>query len=342
MSSKPDRKSLLRSSIKTEAESVECRFSTADVDKRYQAAEGALEGRPQGLAGPRATVGTETPDLRAEITEPMRGRAIYKVPLHMAHDNPMNARQIYDPETIKSMAASIATRGQLVPAPAVAHPDLPGHVLLIDGHYRKRALQSAGKTEIDVVLHEISNELDMYRLSFLINEERNAQSPLDNALAWDKLLADKKVLGGDSIAEMLGISPALVTKTMAFLKLPDAALLKVREHPAKFGAAIGYAVYRCSKSMTEHDLLALMERIVVEDLSSRTVEGLVSKLEASGPRKTKEVGRQYKIFVDKTQIGFIKEWDSGRVALEVKLKDPKERQALLDELKRKFNLVDAT
>ena len=192
MNSKPDRKSLLRSSIKTEVESVERRYAPADVDKRYQAAEGALAGRPQGLVGPRAALSAETSDLRAEIAGPTRGRAVYKVPLHMAHDNPMNARQIYDADTIKSMAASIATRGQLVPAPAVAHPDLPGHVMLIDGHYRKRALQSAGKAEIDVVLHEIGNELDMYRLSFLINEERNAQSPLDNALAWDKLLADKR------------------------------------------------------------------------------------------------------------------------------------------------------
>ena len=342
MSTKTDRKSLLRSSIKTEAEAVDRRYAPADVDKRYQAAEGALEGRPQGLVGPRAPVYPEPSDLRAEIGEGMRTRAIYKVPLHMAHDNPMNARQIYDADTIKSMAASIATRGQLVPAPAVAHPDLPGHVLLIDGHYRKRALQSAGKTDIDVVLQEISNELDMYRISFLINEERNAQSPLDNALAWDMLLTNKKVLGGDGIAEMLGISPALVAKTMAFLKLPEAALLKMREHPGKFGAAIGYAVYRCSKSMTELELLALMDRIVAEDLSSRAVEGMVAKLEAGGPRKTKEVSRQYKIFVDQAQIGFIKEWDSGRVALEVKLDDPKERQALLDELKRKFNLVDAT
>ena len=342
MSIKTDRKSLLRSSIKDEVEAVDRRYAPIDVDKRYQDAEGALEGRPQGLVGPQAAVHAQTSDLRAEIGDGVRGRAIFKVALHMAHDNPMNARQIYDADTVKSMAASIATRGQLVPAPAVVHPDLPGHVLLIDGHYRKRALQSAGKTEIDVVLHEIGDELDMYRISFLINEERNAQSPLDNALAWDNLLTTKKVLGGDGIAEMLGISPALVAKTMAFLKLPEAALMKMREHPAKFGAAIGYAVYRCSKSMSEHDLLALMDRIVVEDLSSRTVEGFVSKLEAGAPRKTKEVSRQYKIFVDKTQIGFIKEWDSGRVAFEVKLDDPKERQTLLDELKRKFNLVDAT
>ncbi|MBL4953398.1 hypothetical protein JK635_14410, partial [Neobacillus sp. YIM B02564] len=43
----------------------------------------------------------------------------------------------------------------------------------------------------------------------------------------------------------------------------------------------------------------------------------------------------------KMQIGFIKEWDSGRVALDINLADPKEREALVEELKRRFQIGDA-
>ncbi|GAC1417753.1 MAG: hypothetical protein NVSMB6_19920 [Burkholderiaceae bacterium] len=339
MTTKNDRKSLLRSSIKTEADAVERRYAPADVGKRYLAAEEALAGRPLGLVGPRVSP-VSIPDLRAEIGPLSGGRTTLRVPLENVHDNPLNARQIYDTEMVKLLAASLATRGQLVPAPAVLHPTLAGHVILIDGHYRKRALHSAGKPDIEVVLQEVVGDLDMYRMSFLINEERNAQSPLDNALAWDRLLSEDKVADGEGIAAMLGISPALVAKTLAFLKLPAPALAKIRENPGKFGAAIGYAVYRCSKSMTERDLLALMERIVTEDLSSRAVENLSAKLEDGAPRKTKEVSRQYKILANEKQIGFIKEWDSGKVALEVQLTDPVARQRLLEELKQKFNLAD--
>lgn len=338
MNAKTDRKALLRSSIKSEAVSVEKRFPAADVNKRYANAEDALEGRPQGLVGPAHDI--VAPDFRAEIKLSNKQRTVLRVAIDHAHDNPMNARQIYDGEVIKSMAASIATRGQLVPAPAVSHPTLPGQVILIDGHYRKRALLAAGKTEIEVIIHEVSSELDMYRMSYLINEERNGQSPLDNALAWGKMLEDGKVLDGEGVAELTGLSPSAIAKTLSLIKLPEAAIARIRENPAKFGVAIGYEVYRFSKFMEERPLLSLMERIVNEDLSSRALEQMRAKLEESKPRKKKEVSRQYKITSGITQIGFIKEWDSGKVVFEVNMVNHQEREVLVEELKRRFNLID--
>jgi ParB family chromosome partitioning protein len=343
MNAKADRKSLLRSSIKSETASVDKRFDPEALDKRYEAAEDALAGRPLGLVGPKLDVARDVADLRAEIgaSTSANAKVIIRIPIEKAHDNPFNARHIYDPETVKSLAASLATRGQLVAAPAIAHPSLSGHYLLIDGHYRKRALLAAGKTEIECVVHDVADELDMYRMSYLINEERNAQSPLDNALAWQKLLEEAKVADGEGIAELIGISPAAVAKTMALLKLPQSALDKMREHPAKFGVAIGYEVYRISKLVTEKELLELMERVVKDDLSSRALEQLRAKLEDAKPRKKKEVSRQYRINSGTVQIGFIKEWDSGKVAFEVNLADSKDREALVDELKRRFNLSES-
>jgi ParB family chromosome partitioning protein len=333
---------LLRSSIKNETHAVEKRYEPANVDKRYDAADSALAGRPLGLVGPTVAKDRAGPDFSAEIdaAQAVNSKAILRVPLARVHDNPLNARHIYDPETVKALAASIATRGQLVPAPAARHPSLEGHVVLIDGHYRKRALLAAGKTEIECVLQDVGSELDMYRMSYLINEERNAQLPLDNALAWQKLLMEKKIPDGAGIAELTGLSTGAVAKTMAFLKLPEGALAKLREAPAKFGVAVGYEIYQISKLVSEKELLDLMQRTVDEDLSSRALESLRAKIENAKPRKKKEVSRQYRIKAGKTQIGFIKEWDSGRVALDINLVDPKEREALVEELKRRFQIGD--
>lgn len=262
------------------------------------------------------------------------------VPIELALDNPLNARQIYDSDVVKSLAASLATRGQLVPAPAVAHPTLPDHVILIDGHYRKRALLAAGRTHIDIILQQITSELEMYRMSFLINEERNSQSPLDNALAWKKLLDDGMVTDGDGIAELTGLSAAAVTKTMSLLKLPPSAVAKMRENPAKFGIAVGYEVYRFAKVLDEPAVLKMMDRVLNEDLSSRAIEQLRLKFEEGKVRKTKEVSRQYKIKSGSQQIGFLKEWDSGKVAFEITLKNAEARQALVEELRQRFGLID--
>jgi ParB family chromosome partitioning protein len=342
MSGKPDRKSLLRSSIRNETAAVEKRYEPANVDKRYDAADTALAGRPLGLVGPTVSKAKTASDFSAEIGAAAQGndKAIVRIPLSMVHDNPLNARHIYDPEAVKALAASIATRGQLVPAPAARHPTLSGHVVLIDGHYRKRALLAAGKSDIECVLQEVGSDLDMYRMSYLINEERNAQSPLDNALAWQKLLVEQKIADGAGIAELTGLSTAAVAKTMSFLKLPEVALARLRETPAKFGIAVGYEIYQLSKLLSEKELLELMQRTVDEDLSSRALESLRGQLENAKPRKKKEVSRQYRIKVGKTQIGFIKEWDSGRVALDINIADPKEREALVEELKRRFQIGD--
>lgn len=338
MNAKTDRKALLRSSIQSEAVSVEKRFPAADMNKRYANAEEVLEGRPQGLVGPTHDI--TPPNFRAEIETSNKQRIVLRVPIDYAHDNPMNARQIYDADVVKSMAASVATRGQLVPAPAVMHPINSGHVILIDGHYRKRALLAAGRNEIEVIIHEVSSELDMYRMSYLINEERNGQSPLDNALAWEKLLEDGKVADGAGVAELTGLSASAVAKTLSLIKLPEAAIAKIRENPTKFGVAIGYEVYRFSKFMDERPLLSLMDRIVSEDLSSRALEQMRAKVEESKPRKKNEVSRQYKILTGSQQIGFIKEWDSGKVVFEVNMLTHHDRAALVEELKRRFELSD--
>lgn len=94
MNAKTDRKALLRSSIKNEAESVEKRFPTSNVDKRYADADGALEGRPNGLVGPKYE--STNIDFSAEINNKNQERTILRIPISTAHDNPLNARQIYD------------------------------------------------------------------------------------------------------------------------------------------------------------------------------------------------------------------------------------------------------
>lgn len=327
MSAKIDRKSAMRSTLSIEKKSIADRFTTADA---------MLKNRPPELAGARSTASSTSFSAESDIAA---GRSVVRVALEQVHENPLNARHVYSPEIIKELAASIATRGQLVPATAVVHPTLRGHYLLVDGHYRKKAAAVAGLQEIDLVLRAHEGDIEMYRLSWLLNEERNAQSPLDNAFAWRKLLDKKVVRNEGQIAELLGVSLPTVNKTLSLLRLPTAVLERMRDHPAKFGVFTGYELTLASKKMPDADLLALVERIVLQDLSSRAVAAFRAKLESGALPLRKEISRQYKIHRKGEQIGWLKEWDSGKVALEVMVADPKERAALLATLRAKFGLV---
>lgn len=334
-----DRKAMLRASMRAE---------TSSVQKRFAAAEAIMQRSPGGLApGSTETARGSMSTFSAESDRGARGnqegqgaRELRKIALDKVSDNPFNARQLYDPDVIKERAASIATHGQRVPALACEDWREPGRFILIDGHYRKRAIQAAGKTEIECLMEPVQNDLELYRLSFLLNAERNAQSSLDNALAWKRLLVEQKIPAEEALVELTGLSWGTVNKTLALLKLPDNALSRLKDHPSKFGVALGYELFLFSKSASEDELLALMDRVVAEDLSSRDVEGLRKKYADHATRKPKEVSRQYKIRSGKTQIGFIKEWDSGKVAFEVKLLDPKDRDALVEDLKQRFTLAE--
>ena len=329
MNSKLDRKSAMRATLSAEKQLVDDRFATADA---------VLSHRPAGLA--MAASHGAAPAFSAENASTASTRLIVSAPLERVHDNPLNAREIYDPNIVKELAASLATRGQIVLAPAVNHPDLPGHFLLIDGHYRKRAAIAAGLTTLDLEVRHHEGDIELYRLSWMLNEERSAQSPLDNAFAWRKLLDQKVVVNESQIAEMLGVSVSTVNKTLSLLSLPAAALDKMRERPEKFGIFTGYELTMASKKLTGAELVGLVDRIVLEDLSTRQVAAVRAKLENGDKRKRKETSRQYKIHRDDQLIGFLKEWDSGKVLLEVQMPDTRDRVALIAALREKFGLVD--
>ena len=326
MSQKIDRKSAMRATLTAEKKDVNARFAAADA---------VLADRPSGFA---VAIAPKTPTFSVE--SPAEERRIVSAPLDQVHENPLNARHIYNPDVVKELAASIATRGQMVPASAVPHPSIPGHFLLVDGHYRKKALVAAGHHSIDLIVRAHEGDIEMYRLSWLLNEERSAQSPLDNAFAWRKLIDKDIVKNEGEIAELLGMSLSTVNKTLSLLGLPNSALDKMRERPEKFGVFAGYELTLAAKKLNETELLILIDRIVIEDLSSREVGAIRAKLESGDKRKRKETSRQYKIQSAGQQIGSLKEWDSGKVSLEVILADAKERAALVAELRGRFGLVD--
>jgi len=108
------------------------------VQDRFAAAEAVVASRPAGLANPG--VSTSFSSERESVLLSLEGGKSLTVGLHLVHDNPYNARTIYQEGLIKDLVGSLKAQGQLVPALAVEHPSLPGHFQLIDGHYRKKAL----------------------------------------------------------------------------------------------------------------------------------------------------------------------------------------------------------
>ncbi|SPA49385.1 ParB/RepB/Spo0J family partition protein [Cupriavidus taiwanensis] len=313
--------------------------SRNDTMDRFARAEAAISQHPNGLLQGRAAAET-SPGFSAEsLDDVAAGRQLIRIPLAQLHDNPLNARRIYDPAVVQERAASIATHGQKTPGLAAPDPEHPGHYILIDGHYRKRALASAGKLEMECFVESDLSDLDFYRLSFMLNEQRSDQSALDNAIAWRQLLDEGKVQKEEEICELTGISAGTVNKTLALLRLPESVLGVMRECPSAIGIAAGYELTLYFKLAGEERTRELAGRIIHDGLSSREVEAIRKQAQEGKARKVKEISRQYKIRTDSGQLlGTIKEWDSGRVMLDVQLTDRSAREALVEALKSRFGL----
>ncbi|AQV96181.1 MULTISPECIES: ParB/RepB/Spo0J family partition protein [Cupriavidus] len=305
---------------------------------RFARAEAAISQHPNGLLQGRGA--DAVPVFSAEsLGEAAAGRQLIRIPLAQLHDNPLNARRLYDPAVVQERAASIATHGQKTPGLAAPDPARPGHYILIDGHYRKRALASAGKLEMECFVESDLSDLDFYRLSFMLNEQRSDQSALDNAIAWRQLLDEGKVQKEEEICELTGISAGTVNKTLALLRLPESVLGVMRERPSAIGIAAGYELTLYCKLAGEERTRELAARIINDGLSSREVEAIRKHAQEGKSRKVKEISRQYKIRTDSGQLlGTIKEWDSGRVMLDVQLTDRSAREALVEALKARFGL----
>lgn len=311
----------------------------SDTIDRFARAEAAISRHPNGLLQgrpPAEVVGAFSAES-ADAAE--SGRQLIRIPLANLHDNPLNARRIYDPAVVQERAASIATHGQKTPGLAAPDPARPGHYILIDGHYRKRALASAGKLDMECFIESDLGDLDFYRLSFLMNEQRSDQSALDNAIAWRQLLDEGKVQKEEEICELTGMSAGTVNKTLALLKLPESVLGAMRERPSAIGIAAGYELTLYFKLAGEDRTRDLVSRILADGLSSREVEAIRKQAQEGKPRKVKEISRQYKIRTEAGQLlGTIKEWDSGRVMLDVQLSDRNAREDLVELLKTRFGL----
>jgi ParB family chromosome partitioning protein len=315
--------------------------ASADITARLERAEALVKKQPTGFTEiPQAA--NPAPSASATFTRESAGatsRPVYfaQVPVENIDPNPFNARQIYHPERVKEMATSILASGQLMPGLATKRD---GRTVLAAGHYRWKGIKSANLPFMNLMIHEGLTDQELYEISFKENDERTAQSALDNALSWKRLLDDRIYLNESGIAEATGISLPNINKTLAILRLSEPTLEFVRQKPEQYALSALYELVLLERVAGADVAMAMARKLSAEEAGRKEVAELRAQYENPKPRKTKENSRQYKIHIDGQPAGFIKEWDSGKVVVEVNLVEPAARESLVAELKARFNLID--
>lgn len=203
--------------------------------------------------------------------------------------NPQQPRTEFNESELAELIVSIREFGVLQPIVvrplADAQPGGPQYELIM-GERRLRASKQVGTGTIPAVIKNTADE-DMLRDALLENIHRANLNPIDEASAYQQLLADFGVTQ-DQLAQRIGRSRPQITNTLRLLKLPEAVRNRVAAGVLTAGHARAILAAGDESAMEK-----LADKIVNEELSVRAAEAIVSTAPAK-PTRAKPVagGRQ--------------------------------------------------
>src|SRR5262245_16479523 len=282
----------------------------------------ALEGTPAFVAWAKATG--------------YKPGSILELPLGVLDDNPCNPRHFYLPESIDRLAINLSNIGQRSPIQVALNQTAAERFTIIEGHRRVRALRKLGRETVSAIVVDTCEALDLYKLAFDLNTQRDSQTIFDNAIAWRRLLDEGRVPNQQALAAFLGVDETTVSMTLSIAQLPDEVLREMVRHAEHFGLNTSYHVQRYCRQKGVAATLQLVERIRVEGLSMRAVSALVRHGEgAPGVERTTRAryNQCFEVTHDTQRVGYVKVYGEDRLEMSLRGLPLEQRDKIYAKLK---------
>jgi len=210
--------------------------------------------------------------LRRVLPAKDRGETVSEIPVDAVVFNPYQPRRSFGEEELRELAGSIREYGVI--QPIVVRPYGKGFEL-IAGERRLRAAKLAGLETIPAIVREASDR-DTALLALVENLQREDLSFLDEAEGYQRLL-EEFGLTQEELARRVGKSQSTIANKLRLLRLPESVRRAIRE------GGISERHARALLRLDEEEVqLAVVERVVEEDMTVREAEELVASI-AAGP-----------------------------------------------------------
>jgi ParB family chromosome partitioning protein len=226
-----------------------------------------VPGRKGGLGrGLGALIPQGPADVTPEIAD-VYGARYADLPIASIVPNAVQPRQVFDEEALQELEDSIREVGLLQP---IVVRSLGGdRYELIMGERRWRATQRVGLTTIPAIIRDTQDDA-MLRDALLENLHRSQLNPLEEAAAYQQLLADFGATH-EELATRIGRSRPQISNTIRLLGLPPPVPSRVAAGVRSAGharAILGLA--------TPEAMDAMAHRVVSEGMSVRSTEEAVA------------------------------------------------------------------
>lgn len=189
--------------------------------------------------------------------------------------NPNQPRKTFEEDAMLELVDSIKKYGVIQPLLVKKHDN---YCEIIAGERRWRAAKLAGLKEVPVVIGAY-NDREILELSLIENIQREDLNPIEEALAYKRLLEEFS-LKQDEVAECVSKSRTAVTNSMRLLKLNK----DVQQMIVDDMITTGHARALLAIDDIEQQL-ALAMRVFDEKISVREIENIVKNIKK--PKKTK-------------------------------------------------------
>ncbi len=212
------------------------------------------------------------------LNEPFKNMKFFPMAVESIGFNPFQPRQNYDEDSLEELKASIKEKGII--QPLLVRPNKEGNFEVVAGERRLRAAKALGILNVPVVIKDMS-DTEVLLLALVENIQRQDLNVIDEAKAFEKLVNEFK-LTQDQIATAVGKDRATVANTLRLLKLPLDIQHKIIQQKISMGHARALLALDSPEAQ-----LAMAQKIINQNLSVRSVEGLVKQASTKPQKKTK-------------------------------------------------------
>lgn len=193
--------------------------------------------------------------------------------------NPFNPRTSFEREALEQLALSIQEHGII--QPLTVRKMGRDNYQLISGERRFKAAQIAHLKEVPCYIR-IANDQSMLEMALVENIQRENLNAIEIAQSYERLITECS-LTQEQLSSRISKSRSDISNHLRLLKLSPEIQTAVRDRKISMGHA------RALVSLnSEEEQLALLNRILNEELSVRNVENL-TKSNKSSSKKPKVV-----------------------------------------------------
>ena len=224
-------------------------------------------GRGLGALIPQGPSADEAGNESASDLAPVEGARFAELPIDAIVPNAVQPRTVFDEEALQELTDSIKLVGLL--QPIVVRPLGGDRYELIMGERRWRASQRADLTTIPAIVRDTPDD-GMLRDALLENLHRSQLNPLEEAAAYQQLLADFGTTPAE-LASKIGRSRSQISNTIRLLALPSSVQNKLAAGVLSAGHARALLGLDSDEAMEE-----MAHRVIAEGLSVRSTEEAVS------------------------------------------------------------------